>query len=68
MARRRNRPELQVSISFEAVRIAPQCLALAYEQVVPVPRRPVRPPACNEVPAGPVAALDETTPRRAERG
>lgn len=42
MPRRRNSPELQVSTSFEAIRIAPQCLATAYERVVPIPRRPTR--------------------------
>ncbi len=43
MARRRNDRELQVSTSFEAVRIASQCLATAYEKVVPILRRPMRP-------------------------
>ena len=68
MGRRRNHPEPQVNISFEAARIAPQCLAVAYEQVVPIPRRPMRQPACKEGPSGPVTALDQLPPRRAERG
>ena len=49
MARRRNGPELQVSTSFEAIRIAPQCLATAYEQAVPIPRRSMRSRASLDV-------------------
>lgn len=36
MARRRTGPELQVRSAFEAARIAPQCLAEAYERKRPV--------------------------------
>ena len=69
MARRSKRPELEVRVSFEAARIAPQCLAEAYERLVPIPRRPARLLGRGEIPRGPVAAADPPPMcRRAEGG
>jgi len=68
MARRRDGPELQVRTAFEAARIAPQCLADAYERLVPIPRRLPRPAARSEVLPGHAAAVDRPMRRRAERG
>jgi hypothetical protein len=70
MVRRENCPELRVRSAFEAARIAPQCLASAYERLVPVPRRPLRPAAANRADL-PVPAAEggrPVAPRRAERG
>ena len=39
---RRKATELEVRVAFEASRIAPQCLADAYERLVPIPRRLTR--------------------------
>jgi hypothetical protein len=68
MARRSKRPDLEVRVSFAAIRIAPQCLAEAYERLGPVPRRPTRPVVRNEPPPGSSAAADRPGRRRAERG
>lgn len=42
MARCTRPSSLIMQVSFEATRIAPQCLAEAYERLVPVLRRPTR--------------------------
>ncbi len=42
MARRKGKAELQVRTSFEASRTAAECLAAAYERLVPIPCRPIR--------------------------
>ena len=68
MARRRSSRELQVSISFEAIRIAPQCLAVAYEQVVPIARRPVRTAGSCDASPEVTGAHTNTKRRGAERG
>lgn len=68
MARRRKGPELQVSTSFEAIRIAPQCLATAYEQVVPIPRRPTRSAAGFDASPGLEATDAKAIRKGAERG
>ena len=39
MGRRGRPPELQIRSAFEATRTAAQCLAEAYEHLVPIPRR-----------------------------
>lgn len=65
MARRKS-AEMDVRIAFEASRIASQCLADAYERLIPIARRPTRPAAANQPPLDPAAA---TLPlRRSERG
>ena len=63
---RRRATELEVRIAFEASRVAPQCLADAYERLVPIPRRPTRPTAASRPSLDPAA----TSPAlwRTERG
>ena len=72
MARRSKPPALITRVSFEAARIAPQCLAEAYERLVPIPRRPTRVPTRVTVADEPrpdlAGAADQPTRRRAERG
>jgi hypothetical protein len=63
---RRKTKELEVRIAFEASRVAPQCLADAYERLVPIPRRPTRPTAARRPPLDPAATLPPL--RRIERG
>jgi len=66
MGRRERRPELQISRAFEATRIAAQCLAGAYERLVPIPRRLPRVPVDRS--SGAVAANAHPRPRSAEHG
>jgi hypothetical protein len=42
MLRPRSPPRLVVRETFEATRLAPQCLISAYGRVVPVPRKQIR--------------------------
>ena len=42
MGRRAKQSAVQVLVSFEPVRIAAECLARAYERVLPIHRRPAR--------------------------
>ena len=65
MARRKS-AEMDVRIAFEASRIASQCLADAYERLIPIARRPTRQAAANQPPLDPVAA--KLPLRRSERG
>lgn len=68
MARRSKDPDLEVKASFEAARIAPQCLAEAYELLVPIPRRPTRDTALTRVARATLVAPDQPGWRRAEGG
>ena len=68
MARRSKPAELEMRVSFEATRIAPQCLAEAYEHLVPIPRRRTRPTEHRKVPPGPPAVVGQADWRRAEHG
>jgi hypothetical protein len=63
---RRKATELEVRIAFEASRIAPQCLADAYERLIPIPRRPTRPTTVSRASLDPAAILPPM--RRIERG
>lgn len=56
MARRKS-AELKLRIAFEASRIAPQCLADAYERLVPIPRRPTRTTVVSQPPLDSTAAM-----------
>ena len=67
MGRRGRPPELQIRSAFEATRTAAQCLAEAYEHLVPIPRRLPRLPATRG-PRTAVAADAQPRPRSAERG
>ena len=68
MARRNKHPDLDVRVSFEAARIAPQCLAAAYERLVPIPRRLTRPTEHHGVPPRAPAVTSRAGWRRAEHG
>jgi hypothetical protein len=68
MARRRQPPEPTMRVSFEVARTAPQCLADAYERLVPIPRRPTRVTVADEPRPDLAGAADQPTRRRAERG
>jgi len=61
MARRKGNAELQVRASFEASRTAAECLAAAYERLVPIPCRPIRTDVRRESP--PAAAVAAVPPR-----
>lgn len=63
---RRKATELEVRIAFEASRIAPQCLADAYERLIPIPRRQTRPTTVSRASLDPAATLPPL--RRIERG
>jgi len=63
---RRKTKELEVRIAFEASRVAPQCLADAYERLIPIPRRPTRSTAVSRPSHDPAATLPPL--RRIERG
>lgn len=60
MARRSTPLELRLQVSFEVSRIAPQCLADAYERLVPIPRRLTRPTTTAAIPTQVLA----TPPKR----
>ena len=65
---RRGRPrELQIRSAFEATRTAAQCLAEAYERLVPIPRRLPRLRAIRG-PRIAAAADAQPRPRSTERG
>lgn len=64
---RERRPELQIRSAFEATRMAEQCLAGAYERLVPIPRRLARVPV-DRSPRVAVAANAQPRLRSAERG
>ena len=66
MARRSKPAELEMRVSFEATRIAPQCLAEAYERLVPIPRRLTRPTEHHGVPPRAPAVTSRAGWRRAE--
>ena len=68
MARRSKPAELEMRVSFEATRIAPQCLAEAYECLVPIPRRLTRPTEHHGVPPRAPAVTSRAGWRRAEHG
>jgi hypothetical protein len=68
MARRKQPPEPTMRVSFQAARIAPQCLTDAYERLVPIPRRPTQIAARREALPSPTVAVDRPMRRRAEHG
>jgi hypothetical protein len=68
MARRRQPPEPTMRVSFEAARTAPQCLADAYERLVPIPRRSTQIAARREALPSPAVVVDRPMHRRAEHG
>jgi hypothetical protein len=68
MARRSKPAELAIQVSFEATRIGLQCLAEAYEQLVPIPRRLARPTEHHGVPPGLPVVAGRADWRRADHG
>jgi hypothetical protein len=67
MGRRGRPPEMRIRCAFEATRTAAQCLTLAYERLVPIPRRLPRQPVARGKGAGQTVGV-EPRPRSAERG
>ena len=68
MAQRSKHSELTVRVSFEATRIASQCLAEAYGRLVPIPRRPTRRTEGRGTLVGPAVAAKPTPMRRRAEG
>ena len=68
MARRSKGLKLEVRASFDAGRIAPQCLAEAYERLVPIPRRPTRAAAPVGAPPSVASTTGQPGWRRVEGG
>ena len=67
MARRKGNAELQVRVSFEASRTAAECLVAAYERLVPILRRQLRPDMRRDSPSTAAVAV-RPRHRSAERG
>lgn len=68
MAPRKDDAELQVQATFEAARIAAQCLSAAYERLVPIPGRAARTAIRSESPPDAVTAVEAPWRRRVEHG
>ena len=68
MPRRKNQAALEVQVSFEPARIAPQCLVHAYERVLPVQRRPTRLGASTDARRGETNANGQRASRGSEHG
>ncbi len=68
MGRRARRAALEVLVSYEPARIAAECLAGAYERVLPIHRRPPRVEAHKEANHRSVAAEDRRAGQRSEHG
>jgi len=67
MGRRTQRAKLGVLVSFEPARIAPECLARAYEHVLPIQRRRAGPDSREEVNHGAAGKLRQAG-QRSEHG
>lgn len=67
MGRRGRPPEMRIRCAFEATRMAAQCLTLAYEQLVPIPRRLPQQPVARGTRAGQAVSVEPRL-RSAERG
>jgi hypothetical protein len=68
MGRRARKAALEVLVSFEPARIAAECLAGAYERVLPIHRRPPRVDADKDANHRPAAAEDRRAGQRSEHG
>jgi hypothetical protein len=68
MGRRTKRAALEVLVSFEPARIAPQCLVQAYERILPVQRRSARPNGREDEYRRATAAKSRGTRRGSEHG
>ena len=67
MGRRGRPPEMRICCAFEATRTAALCLTLAYERLVPIPRRLPRQPVARGTGAGQAASVEPRL-RSAKRG
>ena len=68
MGRRARRAALEVLVSFEPARIAAECLARAYECVLPIHRRPPRVDARKDANHRSVDAEGRRAGQRSEHG
>jgi hypothetical protein len=68
MGRRERKAALEVLVSFEPARIAAECLAGAYERVLPIHRRPPRVDAHKDANHRSVVAEDRRAGQRSEHG
>ena len=68
MGRRARKAALEVLVSFEPARIAAECLAHAYERVLPIHRRPSRVDAHKDANHRSVAVEDRRAGQRSEHG
>lgn len=68
MARRTKRAVLEVRVSFEPARIAPQCLVQAYERALPVQRRAIQAERRADACRGARAATSRRTGRGSDHG
>ena len=68
MGRRERKAALEVLVSFEPARIAAECLAHAYECVLPIHRRLSRVDAHKDANHRSVAAEDRRAGQRSEHG
>jgi hypothetical protein len=68
MGRRAKQAALQVLASFEPARIAAECLARAYERVLPIHRRPARSDDHRDANRGADGAKDRLAGQRGEHG
>jgi hypothetical protein len=68
MGRRARQATLEVLVSFEPARIAAECLARAYERVLPIHRRPPRVDAHKDANHRAVGAGGQRAGQRNEHG
>lgn len=68
MGRRARKAALDVLVSFEPARIAAECLAGAYERILPIHRRPPRVDAHKDANHRSVSAADRRAGPRSEHG
>lgn len=68
MGRSARKAALEVLVSFEPARFAAECLARAYERVLPIHRRPPRVDAHKDANPRSVAAADRRADQRSEHG
>lgn len=68
MARRTKQAVLEVRVSFEPARIAPQCLVQAYERALPVQRRATQPERRADGCRGATAATSQRARQGSEHG
>jgi len=68
MGRRAKHAALEVLVSFEPARIAAECLARAYELILPIRRRPTRSDGHEDAIRRAVGSRDQRARQRGEHG